>query len=110
MVSLGVFVFISYSRRDSDGRTAMSFGKSRAQLADPEKNKVTFDDVAGAEEEKGTAGSCRFLEKSENIRILARRSDGHLLVGPPGTGKTLLARAVAEKRKCRSFPSADQIL
>lgn len=105
MVSLGAFVFISYSRRDSDGRTAMSFGKSRAQLADPEKNKVTFDDVAGAEEEKEELQEVvDFLKNPKKYQDLgAKIPTGILLVGPPGTGKTLLARAVAGEAKVPFF-------
>jgi cell division protease FtsH len=97
MVSLGAFVFISYSRRDSDGRTAMSFGKSRATLADPGQSKVTFEDVAGAKEEKEELQEVvDFLKNPKKYTELgAKIPKGILLVGPPGTGKTLLARAVA---------------
>ncbi len=97
MISLGAFVFISYSRRDSDGRTAMSFGKSRATLADPGQNKVTFADVAGAKEEKEELQEVvDFLKNPKKYTELgAKIPKGILLVGPPGTGKTLLARAVA---------------
>ena len=75
----------------------MNFGKSQAKLYNEEKKRVTFDDVAGADEEKaGTRRSCRLLERPAKISTVgARIPKGVLLVGPPGTGKTLLARAVA---------------
>ncbi len=97
MISLGAFVFISYARRDSDGKMAMSFGKSRASLADPGQNKVTFADVAGAKEEKEELQEVvDFLKNPKKYTELgAKIPKGILLVGPPGTGKTLLARAVA---------------
>ena len=97
MVSLGAFVFISYARRDGEGKSAMSFGKSRATLADPAHNRVTFDDVAGAEEEKDELQEVvDFLKNPKKYQELgAKIPKGILLVGPPGTGKTLLARAVA---------------
>ncbi len=97
LVSLGAFVFISYARRDGDGKTAMSFGKSRATLADPNQIKVTFADVAGAEEEKDELQEVVDFLKSPKkyLDLGAKIPKGILLVGPPGTGKTLLARAVA---------------
>ncbi|HAL73957.1 MAG TPA: cell division protein FtsH, partial [Clostridiales bacterium] len=49
---MGVFIWFTYSRQAGDGKNAMSFGRSRAKLNDPTKNKVTFQDVAGADEEK----------------------------------------------------------
>ena len=75
----------------------MSFGKSRARLTDPSKNKVTFDDVAGADEEKEELREIvEFLKDPKRFTdVGARIPKGVLLVGPPGTGKTLLARAVS---------------
>lgn len=101
MVSLGAFVFISYARRDGEGKSAMSFGKSRATLAEPNQIKVTFDDVAGAEEEKEELQEVvDFLKNPKKYTALgAKIPKGILLVGPPGTGKTLLARAVAGEAK-----------
>ena len=74
-----------------------SFGKSRARMQDPTKNKITFADVAGADEEKEELQEMvDFLKNPRNYTELgARIPKGVLLVGPPGTGKTLLAKAVA---------------
>ncbi len=74
-----------------------NFGKARTVLGVPDDRKVTFDDVAGADEEKlELAEVVDFLRDPEKYtRIGARIPHGLLLVGPPGTGKTLLARAVA---------------
>jgi cell division protease FtsH len=76
---------------------AMRFGKARTRVAGDEKKKVTFADVAGAEEEKEElAEIVDFLKgPSKYITIGARIPKGVLLVGPPGTGKTLIAKAVA---------------
>ena len=74
-----------------------NFGKARTVLGVPDNKKVTFDDVAGAEEEKNELQEVvDFLRDPEKFhQIGARIPHGILLVGPPGTGKTLLARAVA---------------
>ena len=76
---------------------AMRFGKARTRLAGEEKKKVTFADVAGADEEKAElAEIVDFLKAPDKyIKLGARIPKGVLLVGPPGTGKTLIARAVA---------------
>ena len=76
---------------------AMRFGKARTRLAGDEKKKVTFADVAGADEEKEELREIvDFLKGPQKyIAIGARIPKGVLLVGPPGTGKTLIARAVA---------------
>lgn len=75
----------------------MSFGKSRARVSEPGKNKVTFNDVAGADEEKEELKEIvDFLRDPKKFTdVGARIPKGVLLVGPPGTGKTLLARAVS---------------
>ena len=75
----------------------MSFGRSRAKMTDPNGNKVTFNDVAGADEEKEELKEIvQFLKNPQRFtKVGARIPTGVLLVGPPGTGKTLLARAVA---------------
>ncbi len=78
-------------------KTVMKFGKARTRLASEEKKKVTFADVAGAEEEKDELKEIvDFLKGPQKyITLGARIPKGVLLVGPPGTGKTLLAKAVA---------------
>lgn len=91
------FIFIQQSQASSGGKGVMNFGKSRAKLASNEKKKVTFNDVAGADEEKAElAEVVDFLKQPRKyIELGARIPKGILLVGPPGTGKTLLAKAVA---------------
>jgi len=78
-------------------RNIFSFGKARVRISDPSQPRVTFDDVAGAEEAKEELREIiEFLRNPERFRALgAKVPKGVLLVGPPGTGKTLLARAVA---------------
>ena len=79
------------------GGKVLSFGKSRAKMTNDDKNKVTFNDVAGVDEEKEElAEIVEFLKQPKKFTdIGARIPKGVLLVGPPGTGKTLLAKAVA---------------
>ncbi len=83
----------------------MQFGKSRARMSDPEKNRVTFNDVAGLDEEKGElAEIVEFLRNPQRFtEVGARIPKGVLLVGPPGNGKTLLARAVSGEAKVPFF-------
>ena len=78
-------------------KTAMKFGKARTRLGSDEKKKVTFADVAGADEEKAELQEIvDFLKNPKKyIELGARIPKGVLLVGPPGTGKTLIAKAVA---------------
>ena len=75
----------------------MNFGKSKAKMATPDKQKVTFNDVAGAEEEKQElAEIVDFLKRPKKyLDMGARIPKGVLLIGPPGTGKTLFAKAIA---------------
>jgi cell division protease FtsH len=75
----------------------MNFGKSRAKMATPDKQKVTFKEVAGADEEKAELEEIvDFLKQPKRyLEMGARIPKGVLLVGPPGTGKTLLAKAIA---------------
>ena len=79
------------------GGREMNFGKAKIKNTNDEKRKTTFDDVAGADEEKEELEEIvEFLKNPEKYNSLgARIPKGVLLVGPPGTGKTLLARAVA---------------
>ncbi|MBV7276384.1 ATP-dependent zinc metalloprotease FtsH [Clostridium thailandense] len=91
------FMFMQQSQGGGGNRNVMNFGKSRAKMATPDKKKVTFDDVAGADEEKAElAEIVDFLKQPKRyIEMGARIPKGVLLVGPPGTGKTLLAKAIA---------------
>ncbi|MGN0454354.1 MAG: ATP-dependent zinc metalloprotease FtsH [Ruminococcus sp.] len=79
------------------GGKEMNFGKAKIKNTNDEKRKTTFDDVAGADEEKEELQEIvEFLKAPDKFNTLgARIPKGVLLVGPPGTGKTLLARAVA---------------
>ncbi len=90
------FMFMQHSN-GGGGRGVMNFGKSKAKVSVDPKSKKTFDDVAGADEEKDELKEIvDFLKSPERFRQLgARIPKGVLLVGPPGTGKTLLAKAVA---------------
>ena len=83
--------------RMNNNNPLQNFGKARTVLGIPDGKKVTFDDVAGADEEKEElAEVVDFLRNPDKYtKIGARIPHGMLLVGPPGTGKTLLARAVA---------------
>lgn len=82
---------------NNEENRAISFGKARVKRGDDEKNKITFDMVAGADEEKEELQEIvEFLKNPSDFNKLgARIPKGVLLVGPPGTGKTLLAKAVA---------------
>ena len=97
LVIMGVIWFVMIRSQAGGGGKVMNFGKSRARMQDPSKNRVTFADVAGADEEKEELQEMvDFLKNPRNYTELgARIPKGVLLVGPPGTGKTLLAKAVA---------------
>ena len=92
-----IFFFTQQSQGSGSGKGVMNFGKSRAKMLSPDAKKVTFDDVAGADEEKAELEEIvDFLKApSRYIEMGARIPKGVLLVGPPGTGKTLLAKAIA---------------
>lgn len=97
---LGLIVYYTYKKMGQtismENNKAMSFGKANVKARD-DKRKTTFDDVAGADEEKAElAEIVDFLKDRTKFNAIgARIPKGVLLVGPPGTGKTLLARAVA---------------
>ncbi|NLZ38934.1 MAG: ATP-dependent metallopeptidase FtsH/Yme1/Tma family protein [Firmicutes bacterium] len=96
-VILMVIFFFFMQQTQGGGNRVMNFGKSRARLHDASRKRVTFDDVAGADEEKyELVEIVEFLKDPRKfVELGARIPKGVLLVGPPGTGKTLLARAVA---------------
>lgn len=92
-----VWIFIMKKMGGGLGGKEMNFGKAKIKNTNDEKRKTTFEDVAGADEEKEELQEIvEFLKAPEKYNKLgARIPKGVLLVGPPGTGKTLLARAVA---------------
>ena len=108
-VGLGILVIMMFRKMSSsitsENNRAMSFGKARVKRADDETKKVTFADVAGADEEKEELTELvEFLKNPDEFSKLgARIPKGVLLVGPPGTGKTLLARAVAGEANAPFF-------
>jgi len=96
LLLIGVWIF--FMRQMQGGaRGAMGFGKSKARLLTEEKNRITFDDVAGVDEAKEElAEIVDFLKDPQKFQRLGGKiPKGALLIGPPGTGKTLLARAIA---------------
>ncbi len=96
LLIFGIWFFLFRSMQ-AGGAKAFSFGKSKAKLLTGDTPKVTFDDVAGADEAKIELQEIiEFLKDPQKFTKLGGRlPKGALLVGPPGTGKTLLARAVA---------------
>lgn len=97
IIIFGVFWVVIMRQSQGGGGRVMNFGKSRAKLHQEEKRRTTFDDVAGAVEEKNELHEIvEFLKNPRKfIELGARIPKGVLLVGPPGTGKTLLGKAVA---------------
>jgi len=93
---IGIWIFL-FRQMQAGGAKAFSFGKSKAKLLTGDTPKVTFSDVAGADEAKEELQEIiEFLKDPQKFtRLGGRLPKGVLLVGPPGTGKTLLARAVA---------------
>jgi cell division protease FtsH len=102
---IGLFLFYMMRSAQGQGNQALSFGKSRARLYGNEKDKVTFDDIAGSDEAKEDLQEVveflKFPKKFESLG--ARIPKGVLLVGPPGTGKTMLARAAAGEANAPFF-------
>ena len=92
-----LFLWVLLVGRANSGNPMSNFGKARTHLGVPDNKKVTFDDVAGADEEKAELQEVvDFLRNPQKYTAIgARIPHGMLLVGPPGTGKTLLARAAA---------------
>jgi len=101
---MAFWFFIMRQQAGGSGKV-LNFGKSSANMVDPTKNKITFADVAGAEEEKDELKEIVDFLKNPQIYmdLGARIPKGVLLVGPPGTGKTLLAKAVAGEAKVPFF-------
>ena len=100
LIIMGIFMIVWYNmmnRAGGMGGSVMKFSKARTKLGSEEKNKKTFADVAGCDEEKEElAEIVAFLKDPKSYTSMgARIPKGVLLVGPPGTGKTLLAKAVA---------------
>ena len=101
VVVMGGFLLFMIKRMNQtmmgENNRTLSFGKARAKQIKDEKRKTTFENVAGADEEKEELSEIvEFLKNPSKFNALgARIPKGVLLVGPPGTGKTLLARAVA---------------
>ena len=96
LLLIGVWIF--FMRQMQGGaRGAMGFGKSKARMLTENKNRVTFDDVAGVDEAKEELTEIvDFLKDPQKFQRLGGKiPKGALMVGPPGTGKTLLGRAVA---------------
>jgi len=97
IIFIFLFIFTQQSQSGGSGRGVMNFGKSKAKMVTPESQTVTFNDIAGADEEKAELEEIvDFLKlPARYLQMGARIPKGVLLVGPPGTGKTLLAKAIA---------------
>lgn len=105
MLIIIVVFYVVVFRAQGGGNKMMSFGKAHARTQMDPNNHVTFDDVAGADEEKEELKEVvEFMRAPKRFTEMgARIPKGVLLVGPPGTGKTLLAKAVAGEAKVPFF-------
>ena len=105
LVIVVYFFFMNQAQGGGGAGRAMSFGKVKAKTNIDDENRVTFNDVAGADEEKEELVEIvDFLKTPDKfVKLGARIPKGVLLVGPPGTGKTLLARAVAGEARVPFF-------
>ena len=102
---IGIWIYMMRQMQQGGSKGAMSFGKSRAKMLNEDQTKVTFADVAGADEAKEeVAELVEFLRDPSRFQKLGGRIPrGVLMVGPPGTGKTLLAKAIAGEAKVPFF-------
>jgi cell division protease FtsH len=97
LIMIGLWIFFAKGASGKGGGGAFGFGKSRAKLLQENKNKITFQDVAGIDEAKQELSEIVDFLKSPKkyLEVGAKIPRGCLLIGSPGTGKTLLARAIA---------------
>ena len=105
LLVFALIYFLFYRNMASGARGAFSFGKSRARLMTRDTNKITFKDVAGADEAREEVQEIiEFLRDPKKFQRLGGRiPKGVLLVGPPGTGKTLIAKAIAGEAQVPFF-------